>query len=468
MQLIHSKQNLQNTGAKITNLVSGISGVQGILMSAFATVGVTSLKSFTIEAAIAREKVNAVTRSIAGSQQAFTATQNSIKQAIAGTTLGYNNMATAVNNVALRFHMSGESLKALPGPMAKVGIMAQAMGKSSSEAASIMEHAFDGLQGKWRSLKQIGITEADLKAAGWSGAADDVNGYAASTRQSFRKNPKFKEFTNTFEYQFESLKMSVKSVGTEIGMVILPVLKGVLQWITDLSKNNPELFKMGVTLGVILLALTSFATAVLPIIMLISAIKDLEIVTKAWSIVTKAVSIAQAALNLIMSANPIVIVVLAIIALIAILWYLYNTNEDVRNALNGLFEFLQNSFAGAWEWLTGVITGAGDAINGFMEWLGLLYQKFVEVLPLIMAILMPWTVLFDENIRNVAIQAVQSFVQWISTLGAQAWTWFMDVINKAIIWGQQLWTEMSNIAHNAVNGFIVWISGLGSVMDVAC
>ena len=178
--VVSFKGKLSGIKDKLTNLASGLSGVQGLLMSAFATVGVTSIKSFTIEAAIAREKVNAVTQAVAGSQSSFVAAQKSIKNAIAGTTLGYNNMATAVNNVALRFHVTGDALQSLPGPMAKVGIMAQAMGKSSEEAASIMEHAFDGLQGKWRSLKQIGITEEDLKAAGWSGAANDIQGYAAA------------------------------------------------------------------------------------------------------------------------------------------------------------------------------------------------------------------------------------------------------------------------------------------------
>lgn len=437
---------ISNAKGKLTNLASGLSGVQGLLMSAFATIGVTSLKSFTIEAAIAREKVNSVTKSIAGSEQAFTATQKSIKNAIAGTTLGYNNMASAVNNVALRFHLSGETLKSLPGPMAKVGLMAQAMGKSSSEAASIMEHAFDGLQGKWKSLKQIGITEADLKAAGWSGAANDINGYAAALDKVLEKNPKFKEFTSSFEYQWESFKMSVRGVGTEIGLMLLPILKQVLSFITDLSKNNPGLFKLGVILGVVLLALTSFATAILPIIMLIQAIKEITIITTIW--------------NAVLAMNPITIVVLAVIALVAALIYLYNTNEDVRNALNGLWEFLQNSFGGVWEWLSGVITGAGDAIGGFMDWLGLLYEKFLEVLPLIMAILMPWTIMFDENIRNVAIQAVQTFVSWISTLGTQAWTWFMDVINKVILWGQQLWQNMSNVASQAVTNFINWVMTL--------
>lgn len=462
------KTHLTSAKDKLTNLASGLSGVQGAIMSAFAIVGVTSLKSFIIDSAIAREKVNAVTKEVAGSEAAFKKANKSIKDAVAGTTLGYNNMATAVNNVALRFHVTGDAVSSLAGPMSKVGILAQAMGKSSEEAASIMEHAFDGLQDKWRSLKQIGITKEDLIGAGWSGAADDVEGYARALDKVLEKNPQFKEFTQTFEYQWESFKMSIKGVGTEIGMVLLPILKSLLSWFSDLTKQHPWLLKVAVVIGLIVLALASIATVILPIIMLINAIKEITIVTAIW--------------NAVMAMNPITLVVMAIAALIAILTYLYFTNEDVRNALNGLWDFLVNSFIGAWEWLKatfqglydflvgifgpvwewlcGVFQNGSNALNDFINWLQWLYEKFMEVLPLILAILMPWTLLFDENIRNTAIAAVQSFVEWISKLPGELWNWLMSCIENVKLWAIQLKDKMIEAAKNAVFNFIEWLKSL--------
>lgn len=483
------RTGIGNASAKLTNLASGLSGVQGMLMSAFAVVGVTSLKSFIIDSAIAREKVNAVTREVAGSEAAFKKVNASIKAATAGTTLGYNNMAKAVNNVALRFHVTGEAATSLAGPMGKIGVLAQAMGKSSEEAASVMEHAFDGLQDKWRSLKQYGITKEALIGEGWSGAADDVEGYAKALDKVLEKNPKFEQFTHTFEYQFESFKMTIKGIGTEIGMILLPILKGLLEGLTSLSKEHPGLLKIAVVVGLVVLALASIATTVLPIIMLVSALKELKIATMAvqvattiWNAVTKIATAVQAALNFVMSMNPIMIVVLAIAALVAILTYLYFTNEDVRNALNGLWDFLVNSFIGAWEWLqqtfqglyeylasvfipiwtwiNDVFTQGGDAINGFITWLQGLYDKFLEVLPLILAILMPWTLLFDENIRNTAISAVQGFISWISQLPTQLWFWLLDCIEKVKLWALSLKDKFVEAASTAVNNFIDWIKSL--------
>ena len=73
-------------------------------------------------------------------------------------------------------------------------------------------------------------------------------------------------------------------------------------------------------------------------------IRELEIATKAYSAaetiangVRKAAAAAQAFLNLIMSMNPVMLVVIAVVALIAILWYLYNTCEPVRNAIDAIW-----------------------------------------------------------------------------------------------------------------------------------
>ena len=466
---------ISNAKNKLTNLAMGLSGVQSAIMSAFAVVGVTSLKSFIIDSAIAREKVNAVTQSVTGSAEAFKKAQSSIKSAVAGTTLGYNNMATAVNNVALRFHVAGDAVSKLPGPMAKVGIMAQAMGKSSQEAASIMEHAFDGLQGKWRSLKQIGITEADLKAAGWSGAANDIEGYAAALDKVLEKNPKFKEFTNTFEYQWESFKMSIKGVGTEIGMFLLPILKTVLGWISDLSKQHPWLLKIAVVIGVVVLALSSIATVILPIIQLIEAIKTITAVTAIW--------------NAVLALNPITIIVVAIVALIAVLVYLYYTNEDVRNAVDGFVQFIQTSVIGAWNSLCEAIgnawnwlVGIGEYINGvfmsawtsfwefinsiilifqnFGSYLELLYNNFMLWLGSIILYLWNWATSLYNTFIVTASNAVTGFVLWIASLPGQVWAWLMVVLQNVWNWGQQVVSNFITTATNAVNGFIKWVSSL--------
>ena len=69
--------------------------------------------------------------------------------------------------------------------------------------------------------------------------------------------------------------------------------------------------------------------------------------------VTYAAAAAQWALNAAMSANPIAIIIIAIIALVAILIYLWTTNEGFRNAV-----------IGAWAAISGAFINAGHQIYG--------------------------------------------------------------------------------------------------------
>lgn len=113
---------------------------------------------------------------------------------------------------------------------------------------------------------------------------------------------------------------------------------------------------------------------------------------KNLSIVTKAQSVAQGALNLIMSANPIFLVVAAIVALIAIFVVAYKNVEWFRDLVDGAFGVIKGAVEGAFNWvrdhwplllaiLTGpiglavlAITTHWDTIkNGFTkvkEWIG--------------------------------------------------------------------------------------------------
>jgi len=92
---------------------------------------------------------------------------------------------------------------------------------------------------------------------------------------------------------------------------------------------------------------------------------------------SKVAAAGQALLNAVMSMNPIFLVIMAIGALIAILLYLWNTNEGFRNAVMGLWEKLKG-FA---QWLWGGLVSAFnkvkdvlkpviDAIKGFADFVG--------------------------------------------------------------------------------------------------
>lgn len=83
------------------------------------------------------------------------------------------------------------------------------------------------------------------------------------------------------------------------------------------------------------------------------------------------VNAATAVWNALLAMNPVTLIVIAIAALIAILIYLYNTNETVRNAINGLWQGMQelgqyiySGLIAAWETLVGVMQGVASFLDG--------------------------------------------------------------------------------------------------------
>lgn len=141
----------------------------------------------------------------------------------------------------------------------------------------------------------------------------------------------------------------------------------------------------------------SFALAINSIGTLVQSLRGLSIVSsitgavsgfintlRTLEITTKLAAAGQALLNLVMAMNPVMLLVIAITALIAILAYLYFTNEDVRAAIDGLGqtlwgigEIIYGSVMGAlqwlndqFQWLSSTFQGVGDTITTYAPLIG--------------------------------------------------------------------------------------------------
>ena len=80
----------------------------------------------------------------------------------------------------------------------------------------------------------------------------------------------------------------------------------------------------------------------------------LAVKTVALTVATKAQTLAQTALNVAMNANPIGLIITAIVALIAGFVALWNKSEGFRNFWIGLWEGIKNIVSNAVNWITGI------------------------------------------------------------------------------------------------------------------
>lgn len=165
----------------------------------------------------------------------------------------------------------------------------------------------------------------------------------------------------------------------------------------------------------------------------------------ASTIATYAAEAAQWALNLAMSMNPITIIIIAIVALIAVLGYLYFNNEQVRNAINNLGQ----TFVAIGQI---IYTAMVNAVNWVIGALQNLWNYIITLGGLLPAnVNMTGNQILDTIIRVVA---------FIATLPLQIAMIFTNIIAKALGFGNNFSQRMMTAAVNAVSRFASQIAQL--------
>lgn len=373
-------------------ITTSVSMLQGTIMRAFGIVGVTSLSAFTIGAAITRDKINSVNLSLVGSREKLKELNGSISAATKGGVVGFNAVAKAVSTIGIKHNLTTEQLKKTPPILNKIGTLAKAMGKDGEAAATLMSQAFMGLTGNVRALKQLGITKEDLIGAGWSGAASDVDGYIKALDTVLSKKPEMQEYLNSFEGQTERVKMAIAGIGRSIGEIVLPFLSAFLEGFLSLHSTCPALTTALIVAAIAFVGLASAAMVLLPLLELL----NIEI---------GEATIQQHLMNIAVLENPYVWIAIAIIALIAVLVYLYQTNDQVRESLNKIGEVVKGGLIVAWNALVAVAKAVWAALVRIGQ---ILYTGLVPLWNSLIKIVQPVIPAF-QRLQQVATDLWNAF-----------------------------------------------------------
>ncbi|MCC8069217.1 MAG: hypothetical protein LIO71_05645 [Ruminococcus sp.] len=157
-----------------------------------------------------------------------------------------------------------------------------------------------------------------------------------------------------------TLKPTIQSAMDWIQINLLPVIQSVFDWIID---NKDTIISTLVAIGVGFLAFN-----------IVTMIQNVIGVFTALATVIQLVGVKQLALNLVMSANPIGIVIALITGLIAGLIYAYNHSEKFRNAVQVLWECIKLFF-------TVIKDKAQDFWNFFKSFIGFLANWISVTIP---------------------------------------------------------------------------------------
>lgn len=277
----------------------------------------------------------------------------------------------------------------------------------------------------------------------------------------------------------------------ELAVDILPIFLDLLKWILD----NSGMISTGIVAIGAAIATLKVANIINNII---DKFRSVEKATKLWEA-------AQKLLNIQLSLNPFVLITVAIIALIAALVYLWNTNEGFREAVINCWNAIKEVGLGVWDWLVNFFTvdipsawntlleffqGIPDwfaqlwdsVINTFLLWGENIWIFFSETIPMWISSITEWFNQLPYNIGYALGTVLGSIIQWVldtwtylvgniplwiqgisdwfAQLPGMIWIWLANVITGIYQWGSEVYNSAILWVSNAINGIISWFASL--------
>lgn len=206
-------------------------------------------------------------------------------------------------------------------------------------------------------------------------------------------------------------------------------LTKVADWFSNLDESGKRTVLM---LSGIALAIGPVSSAIGGLIKVGSGIKTLITTIKSWSVVTKLMTAAQAALNLVMSMNPITLIIIAIVALIAIIVLLWTKCEWFRNGvmtvinaiwsvIQSIAQFIMNIFTTVFNVVSSVFNAIWNVIKSVFSFIWSLIQSYVNF----------WVTVWN-TIFNVVSTVLTTIWNTIKSVFNFIWGIISGVINSIV------------------------------------
>ena len=265
--------------------------------------------------------------------------------------------------------------------------------KTGKDLPSAAEDLGKAMLGQGRALKDVGIDFSDAGSVGanfeqvMSGLRTQVGGFAEGEAGSA-------------EGAARRLATEFGDVQEAVGEKLLPVLielgDRLLGVIDFVQENTDVLGPLAVAVGV-----AAAGLAVMNLQQAIMVAGGIINFIKAWAA-------EQALLNLVMSANPIGLVIIAIAALVAAFVVAYNTSEDFRNIVDGALQWVKNSAQVVADWFSGPFVqffkDAGQDIGDFfMKDVPAFFGKAADAIGSAFS-----------GVKDMILAPIRSAVQWIN------------------------------------------------------
>lgn len=335
--------------------------------------------------------------------------------------------ATA-EELANKFNIGQENLEGMTELTAVMSSEFVKQGRTQEDAILAVGDALDG---EFRRLKEIGVTQDMLKNNGWDGDINNKKGLIEALNKTMDKLG-FKQTAQDITDLQGAMQALQVAGGDLLAAVLIPLtpiiisaVEGIISFI-DAVKALPDWAKMGALAG-------GFAAAILLLGGYLYATVPAWIAqaTAVWGNVTAFLALE---LPLGLTVGWLLLLIAIGIALGLAFLYLYNNVDWFRAGVDNLVATLQ--------WLAGVIW---NSVVGTIQWLMDLFNQFTAQIGL--------------N-TNDWIQAVLGFILFLPQLPLRLGQIFIDAIARALGFGNNFTSNMINSALRAVQGFANAVMGI--------
>ena len=226
-------------------------GLNGLVMGVFGTMGLSTFKNMTYGMATARQEIKSLYDSVYHSAE-DPAAQHLWDSMDELTNQGYvqlDDLSNAMNNFAMVTHSSAAESEKMATVVNKLGNVAILMGMDSYRVTAVMNSAVQGMNGNLNMLqKNLGINKKRLTDAGWSGAADDVQGYVDALEKVL-EDIDTSDLLDSTEGRVISLQKKFRIAGRNLGNYMLPPINAILDAFTQLNAQSNDLFASLIIIG---------------------------------------------------------------------------------------------------------------------------------------------------------------------------------------------------------------------------
>ena len=315
-------------------------------------------------------------------------------------------------------------------------------GLTESEKAQTAE----ALVGKTAMSGFLAIMNAgDADVEKLSNAIANCDGTAANMAETMQDN---------LAGQLQILKSQLEELAISFGELLMPAIRTIVGWI---QKFVDWLNSMDEGTKKVVITIALLAAAIGPVLIVVgkimSAVGTIMTVVPKLAGVINTVKTAFAALNTTMLANPIVLIIAAIAALVAAFIYLWNTNEDFRQFWIDLWEKVKKAAIACWEAIKTFLTQAWEAIRNTASTVWNAIKEFFSGL---------WEGI--KTIFTTVVTAISAFLQaaWNAIQSTISTVW-----NAISAFFSAIWAGIQNIITTVVNAIKTFLTNTwNAIKDV--